>query len=166
MEGKVLGIIGMGRIGSKVAQKAASLGMRVTMGYDKFHQAIDIPNVKPHSLDEIFQESDFISVHTPFDPSHGPVIDKAAFEKMKKGVIIINCARGGVIDENALLSALNSGKVYGAVIDTWENEPKPRRDLVEHPRVIATPHIGAMTVEAQERVGGEIVEIVKEFFGL
>ena len=83
---------------------------------------------------------------------------------MKDGVIIVNCARGGVVDEDALLAALNSGKVRGAGIDVWVGEPNPRRDLVEHPKVVALPHIGAATGEAQGRVGGEVVQILKEFF--
>ena len=164
LEGKVLGIIGMGRIGTQVAQKAASLGMTVIMGYDKFPEKVKIKGFQLHELDEVFQESDIISVHIPKGKDEPALIGAKEIAMMKSGVILINTARGGVIDEDALLAALNSGHVYGAGIDVWVGEPKPRRDLVEHPKVVALPHIAAATVEAQGRVGDEVAEILTDFF--
>ncbi len=164
LEGKILGIIGMGRIGTQVAQKAASLGMHVIMGYDKFPDKVKAKGFQLRDLDEVFAESDIISVHIPKGKDEPALIGAAEIAKMKEGVILINTARGGVIDEKALLDALNSGHVYGAGIDVWIGEPKPDRALVEHPRVIALPHIAAATIEAQGRVGDEVAEILKEHF--
>jgi D-3-phosphoglycerate dehydrogenase / 2-oxoglutarate reductase len=161
--GKVLGIIGMGRIGARLAQKAASLGMKVMLGYDKFPEQVQFHGVPLKSKEEVIAEADFISLHIPADPE-GPVIGAKEFALMKAGVVIVNCARGGVVDEDALLAALNSGKVRAAAIDVWVGEPNARRDLVEHPNVIPLPHIGAATVEGQARVGGEVVGILKDFF--
>ena len=159
--GKVLGLIGLGRIGSSLAEKARALGMYV-MAYDKFPSAVRDKTIPLHSKAEVIEKADFISLHIPFDKAAGPEITASDFEKMKKGVVIINCARGGVVDENALLANLNSGKVRGAGIDVWVGEPTPRADLASHPKVVAIPHVGAATVEAQERVGGEVVDIIRE----
>jgi len=159
--GKVLGLIGLGRIGSSLAEKARGLGMYV-MAYDKFPSAVRDKTIPLHSKAEVIEKADFISLHIPFDKATGPEITAADFEKMKKGVVIINCARGGVVDEDALLANLNSGKVRGAGIDVWVGEPSPRADLASHPKVVAIPHVGAATVEAQERVGGEVVDIIRE----
>jgi D-3-phosphoglycerate dehydrogenase len=159
--GKVLGLIGLGRIGSSLAEKARGLGMFV-MAYDKFPNVVRDKTIPLHTKAEVLEKADFISLHIPFDKTAGPEITAADFEKMKKGVVIINCARGGVVDENALLANLNSGKVRGAGIDVWVGEPSPRADLASHPKVVAIPHVGAATVEAQERVGGEVVEIIRE----
>ncbi|MCX6601656.1 MAG: D-2-hydroxyacid dehydrogenase [bacterium] len=159
--GKVLGLIGLGRIGSSLAEKARGLGMFV-MAYDKFPSAVRDKTIPLHSKAEVIEKADFISLHIPFDKVAGPEITAADFEKMKKGVVIINCARGGVVDEAALLANLNSGKVRGAGIDVWVGEPSPRADLASHPKVVAIPHVGAATVEAQERVGGEVVDIIRE----
>lgn len=163
LEGKTLGIIGMGRIGTCLAEKAGSLGMRVIMGYDKFPEKVK-KGFQLRELTDVFQESDIISVHIPKSKDEPALIGAKEIAMMKSGVILINTARGGVIDEEALLAALNSGHVYGAGIDVWVGEPKPRRDLVEHPRVVALPHIGAQTIEGQGRVGDEVVEILKNFF--
>jgi D-3-phosphoglycerate dehydrogenase len=159
--GKVLGLIGLGRIGSSLAEKARGLGMFV-MAYDKFPSAVRDKTIPLHSKAEVIEKADFISLHIPFDKAAGPEITASDFEKMKKGVVIINCARGGVVDEDALLANLNSGKVRGAGIDVWVGEPAPRADLASHPKVVAIPHVGAATVEAQERVGGEVVDIIRE----
>jgi D-3-phosphoglycerate dehydrogenase len=159
--GKVLGLIGLGRIGSSLAGKARGLGMYV-MAYDKFPNVVRDKSIPLHSKAEVLEKADFISLHIPFDKAAGPEITASDFEKMKKGVVIINCARGGVVDEDALLANLNSGKVRGAGIDVWVGEPSPRSNLASHPKVVAIPHVGAATVEAQERVGGEVVEIIKE----
>jgi len=159
--GKVLGLIGLGRIGSSLAEKARGLGMYV-MAYDKFPNMVRDKTIPLHSKAEVIEKADFISLHIPFDKTAGPEITASDFEKMKKGVVIINCARGGVVDEDALLANLNSGKVRGAGIDVWVGEPTPRADLASHPKVVAIPHVGAATVEAQERVGGEVVDIIRE----
>jgi D-3-phosphoglycerate dehydrogenase len=164
LDGKILGIIGMGRIGAQVAQKAASLGMTVIMGYDKFPEKVKVKGFQLRELDEVFEQADIISVHIPKGKDEPALIGAVEIAKMKSGVILINTARGGVIDEDALIAGLNSGHVYGAGIDVWVGEPKPRRDLVEHPKVVALPHIGAQTVEAQGRVGDEVAEILTDFF--
>lgn len=161
--GKTLGLIGLGRIGLALAQKAAGIGMSV-MAYDKFPQ-----NVKAHdfplvSKAAVLEQADFISLHIPFDKAAGPEIGAVEFQMMKDGVILVNCARGGTVDEDALIAALNTGKVRAAGLDVFVGEPSPRKELVAHTKVICTPHIGAATVEGQGRVGGEVVEIVRGFF--
>lgn len=164
--GKVLGIIGMGRIGTKLAQKAASLGMKVIVAYDKFPNPALSRGVPLLSKEEVLQQADFLSLHVPYDKSHGPEIGAAEIAMMKKGAILINCARGGVVDETAMLAALDSGQLRAAGVDVFVDEPNPRKDVTAHPKVICCPHIGAATVEAQARVGGEVVSILKEFFGV
>jgi D-3-phosphoglycerate dehydrogenase / 2-oxoglutarate reductase len=161
--GKVLGLVGLGRIGTQLAQKAAALGMWI-MAYDKFPDAVKNHGFPLVSKAEVIEQADFISMHIPFDKTAGPEIGAAEFAMMKNGVVIINCARGGVVDEDALLANLNSGKVRGAGIDVWVGEPSPRKDLVDHPKVVCMPHVGAATVEAQTRIGGEVVEILKGYF--
>jgi len=161
--GKVLGLVGLGRIGSCLADKARALGMFV-MAYDKFPNAVLDKTIPLHTKEEVIEKADYISLHIPFDKKAGPEIGANEFAKMKDGVFLVNCARGGVVDEDALLAALNSGKVRGAAIDVWVGEPAPRPDLAKHAKVIAIPHIGAATVEGQNRVGGEVVEIIKGFF--
>jgi D-3-phosphoglycerate dehydrogenase / 2-oxoglutarate reductase len=161
--GKVLGLIGLGRIGTQLATKAAALGMWI-MAYDKFPDAVKNHGFPLVSKAEVLEQADFISMHIPFDKTAGPEIGAPEFAMMKNGVVIINCARGGVVDEDALLANLNSGKVRGAGIDVWVGEPSPRRDLVDHPKVVCMPHVGAATVEAQTRIGGEVVEILKGYF--
>lgn len=162
--GKMLGIIGMGRIGRDLAKKAKSLGMSGIIGFDAFIDAQHVDEVLMVKKEELLKRSDFITLHVPFDKKRGAVLGPKEFEMMKDGVVIINCARGGVVDEDALLASLNSGKVRAAGIDVWIGEPSPRRDLVEHPNVVAMPHVGAGTGEAQGRVGAEVVQIVKDFF--
>jgi D-3-phosphoglycerate dehydrogenase len=161
LEGKTLGIIGTGRIGAAVYNKCKSIGFAEFLGFDVTPENTRAKDLKHVSLDELISKSDYITLHIPAAKS--AVLSVAEFAKMKDNVIIINCARGGVVDEDALLAALNSGKVYGAGIDTWVGEPKPRQDLVDHPNVVSTPHVAAATKEAQQRVGGEVVEIVKEY---
>jgi D-3-phosphoglycerate dehydrogenase len=164
IDGKTLGIIGIGRIGQMLARKAHALGMRVVC-YDAYLTESPIPDVAPMvGLDQVLSESDFISLHIPFDPSVGATIGEAEFAKMKDGVRIVNCARGGVIDEAALVAAMRRGKVSGAALDVFEAEPPP----ADHPvfaldAVSFTPHIGASTVEAQSRVGREAAQIVIDF---
>ena len=115
-------------------------------------------------MDELIASSDFISLHIPFDKNVGAVIGEAEIAKMKNGVYIVNCARGGVVDETALVKALDSGKVAAAAIDVFAEEPTKNESLYTHPKVSLTPHIGATTKEAQDRVADEVVEILIEFF--
>ncbi|MBU0507373.1 D-2-hydroxyacid dehydrogenase [bacterium] len=161
--GKVLGLIGVGRIGRLLAEKAAALGMWI-MAYDKYPEQVKVKGFPLVSKAEVLEKADYLSLHIPFDKKAGPEIGENEFRMMKDGVFLVNCARGGVVDEDALLAALNSGKVRGAAIDVWVGEPNPRQELGKHPKVVAMPHIGAATVEGQNRVGGEVVEIIKGFF--
>lgn len=160
LTGKTLGLIGFGNIGKEVAKRALGLGMTV-VATDPFVTSTDM-DVKIVSKDELLAMADVISLHIPFIKAEGPTIKKAEFDKMKDGVVLINCARGGVVVEKDLLEALNSGKVKAAGIDVFENEPftEAQHDLINHPKVSVTPHIGASTDEAQERVGQEIAEKV------
>ena len=162
LQGKTLGIIGFGRIGAHLGVMAKALGMNVvatrssrTSGTD---EATGIPYV---TLDELLEKSDFISLHAPALPG-GPLVNADTIAKMKDGVCIINTSRGGNVDEKALLEALNSGKVRAAGLDVWAEEPSKNHDLYSHPMVSCTPHIGAQTVEAQKRIGAEIVEIISK----
>jgi len=164
IDGKTLGIVGIGRIGQMLATKANALGMRVIC-QDAYLTESPIPEIAPMvDLDRLLAESDFISLHIPFDLAVGPTIGAAALAKMKDGVRIVNCARGGVVDEAALDAAMESGKVAGAALDVFETEP-PAGDhaVLAREAVSFTPHIGASTVEAQARVGAEAAQIVVEF---
>lgn len=158
LQGKTLGVIGIGRIGQAVARRALCLGMRV-LAYDKYVKESPLPGVRMVSLEELLRESDFVTLHIPPDPA-GPVIGAREIALMKDGAFLINCARGGVVDEKALLEALNSGKLGGAGLDVFEEEPPKNIELLRHPKVTLTPHIGAQTHEAQARIGDEIVEIL------
>jgi D-3-phosphoglycerate dehydrogenase len=160
--GKTLGIIGLGNIGKEVAKRAIGLMMKVA-AHDPFVTTTDL-DVKLVSKDELLKMSDYITLHLPYDKKRGPVITKSDFEKMKNGVILINCARGGVVVEKDLLDALNSHKVAYAAMDVFEHEPPTPEefDLIAHPRVSVSPHIGASTLEAQDRVGVEIAQKVVE----
>jgi D-3-phosphoglycerate dehydrogenase / 2-oxoglutarate reductase len=162
--GKTLGIVGIGRIGQSLADKAAALGMRV-IAFDKFVSKSPLPKtVQMVPFEEILSSSDFISLHIPFDPAVGATIGADEIALMKNGVRIVNCARGGVIDEDALAAALASGKVAGAALDVFDNEPpSSERPLFAQENVSFTPHIGASTVEAQARVGAEAAATVIEF---
>lgn len=160
--GKTLGLIGFGRIAKEVAKRAEVLGMKVVYN-DLLGKQNGCDNYEYLSLDELLKVSDFISLHIPFDKSKGAVIGKEQIAMMKDGAYIINCARGGVVDEAALLEALNSGKIAGAGIDVYEEEPTKNEALVNHPKVSVTPHIGASTVEAQKRIGMEVVNTIEDF---
>ena len=162
LQGKTLGIIGFGRIGAHLGVMAKAIGMNVvatrssrTSGTD---EATGIPYV---TLDELLEKSDFISLHAPALPG-GPLVNADTIAKMKDGVCIINTSRGGNVDEKALLEALNSGKIRAAGLDVWAEEPSKNHDLYSHPMVSCTPHIGAQTVEAQKRIGAEIVDIISK----
>ncbi|WP_300903296.1 D-2-hydroxyacid dehydrogenase [uncultured Clostridium sp.] len=161
LSGKTLGIIGMGRIGKSLAKKAEALGMNVI--YNDMFGKQDGLSYGFFELDELLKTSDFISLHVPYDKEKGCLVGKPQFDIMKDGVYLINCARGKVVDELALLEALDNGKVAGAGIDVFAEEPTKNEILVNHPRVSVTPHIGAATKEAQNRIGEEVVTIISDF---
>jgi len=150
--GKTLGIIGIGRIGTELGKRALAFDMKV-LAYDKYVTKSPHAKFSLVSLEKLLKESDYISLHIPFVKEEGAVIKEPQFELMKSGVIIVNCARGGVIDEQALVKYLNSGKVRAAGLDVYAAEPPVYKDLVNHPKVICTPHIGASTTEGQLRAG-------------
>jgi D-3-phosphoglycerate dehydrogenase len=164
IDGKTLGIIGIGRIGRSLARKASALGMRV-IANDKFVHESPLPDiVRMVTAGELFAESDFISLHIPFDPDEGATIGDKEIGLMRDGVRIINCARGGVIDERALADGMRSGKIAAAAIDVFEDEPPDvNHPLFAQEAISLTPHIGAATVEAQGRVGKEAAQIVIEY---
>ncbi|MCF0147780.1 MAG: D-2-hydroxyacid dehydrogenase [Clostridium sp.] len=162
LSGKTLGIVGMGRIGRSLATKATALGMKVV--YNDVFGKVDGLGYEFLDLKDLLKVSDFISLHVPYDKNGGSLIGKEELELMKDGSYLINCARGKVVDEEALLEALDSGKIAGAGIDVFAIEPNTNEALVNHPRVSCTPHIGAATIEAQERIGDEVVSTIKEFF--
>jgi D-3-phosphoglycerate dehydrogenase len=163
--GKTLGILGMGRIGSEVARRAIAFGMRV-LAYDPYlalsrAKAMQVELVE---LDELYARSDFITVHMPMTDETKGMVNAAAFAKMKKGARVLNCARGGIINEADLLSAIRSGQLAGAALDVYEVEPPPANfPLRDLPQVIMTPHLGASTEEAQENVGIEVAEAITDF---
>lgn len=171
LRGKTLGIIGFGRIGQSLASYALGAGMNV-IAVDRYTEPvrIQIPlgngneaaiSVIPtNDLNAVLGQLDYISLHVPKQADGSAVIAAAEFDKMKKGVRIVNAARGGVINEDDLLVALNSGKVAGIALDVFENEPNPRKDLLNHPKIACTPHIGAATVEAQDRIGEELAHLI------
>jgi len=158
---KTLGVIGYGNIGQAVAVRALAFGMNV-IAYD-LNKPIDViqsTGAEPVSFEELLARSDMITMHLPHNESSHYLVNEATINKMKDGVLIIDAARGGVIEESALLSALDSGKVAGAALDVFETEPPGDAPLPKHPKVVATPHIGAQTKEAQLRAGFDIVSEV------
>lgn len=168
LQGKTLGVVGCGRIGQVVISCAQTLGMK-TIGYDPVMSAEDfgaIPGVKRVELEEIWKQSDFITVHTPLTPQTTNLIGEATLAKCKKGVRIVNCARGGIVDEAALLKALESGQVAGAALDVFTSEPPKEglKPLIAHPRLIGTPHLGASTDEAQINVARDIANQMCDVF--
>jgi D-3-phosphoglycerate dehydrogenase len=171
LRGKTLGIIGFGRIGQSLASYALGCGMNVK-AVDIFtnpialkvpigngHEAI-IEITPVNSLHDIINDLDYISIHVPKQADGSAVIAAKEFGLMKKGVRLINAARGGVIHEEDLLTALNTGQVAAAALDVFENEPTPNKDLLKHPNIACTPHIGAATMEAQDRIGEELASLI------
>jgi D-3-phosphoglycerate dehydrogenase len=158
---KTLGIIGGGRIGLEVARLSLAFGMKVLI-YDIVEILTDL-DLKQVDLDELLAQSDVLSLHLPLTEKTKHMISHAQFDKMKKGVILINASRGGTVDEKALYEALESGKVRAAGIDVFEKEPPSDYTLIDHPNVIATPHIGAAAKEGQKRAGFEVVSIVEKY---
>ena len=178
LRGKTLGIIGFGRIGQSLATYALGIGMNVKAlelnakdvelslaeipGYG-------IPKVKiqvESDWTKVIPECDFISVHVPKQPNGDAVIGEKEFEMMKNGVRLVNAARGGVIDETSLLKVLETGKVSYVALDVFENEPSPNKSLLNHPKIAVTPHIGAATLEAQDRIGIELANQIIDTFGI
>lgn len=159
LRGKVLGVVGLGRIGSAVAKRAQAMEMQV-VAYDPFitEEKAECLGVKLQPLEEIYQKADFITVHLPKTKESYHLLNEKAFALMKDGVRILNCARGGVIDEEALYNAMTSGKVAGAALDVFEKEPYTDGPLLELPNFIATPHLGASTREAQLNVAVDVAE--------
>ncbi|MGB0358014.1 MAG: D-2-hydroxyacid dehydrogenase [Flavobacteriaceae bacterium] len=173
LRGKTLGIVGFGRIGQATAKIALGLGMDVaaydpfmedtTIAVDFFNgQSVDIA-VKTRSFDEVLSQSDFITLHVPAQEK--PTIGAAEIAKMKKGAGLINAARGGVVDEEALVAALDNEHLAFAALDTFVNEPTPAIKLLMHPKISLTPHIGAATKEAQDRIGTELAQQISELLG-
>ena len=171
LRGKTLGIIGFGRIGQEVAKIGLGIGMNI-IASDKFIDQVDLKitlstgdsidvKIKTQDFDDLIENSDFISLHVPAQKSY--VINAEVLSKMKKGVGIINAARGGVIDEVALIDALDSGHLSFAALDTFENEPNPEIKLLMHDKISLTPHIGAATLEAQDRIGEELASQITRF---
>jgi D-3-phosphoglycerate dehydrogenase len=158
--GKTLGLIGVGNIGREVARRATALGMKV-LAYDPYVKTAE--GIRLVELNELLQQADYISLHLPKTGESAGMLGAEAFARMKAGVRIINCARGGIINENALLDALNAGQVAGAALDVFSEEPPTDWKLVQHANVIASPHIGAATKEAQGRVGAEVAQTLIEF---
>jgi D-3-phosphoglycerate dehydrogenase len=155
--GKTLGIIGGGRIGLAVAERALAFGLKILI-YDVIRIETKL-NVSQVEMDELLARSDIITLHTPKQAA--PLLGRAEFQKMKDGVILVNAARGGVVDEAALLEALNSGKVRTAALDVFEKEPPQDFALIDHPNVMVSPHIGAAAKEGQKRAGLEVVRILE-----
>jgi D-3-phosphoglycerate dehydrogenase len=177
LRGKTLGIIGFGRIGQSLASYALAIGMQV-IAVGKIAEECEVelaeipglgtPKLKVSvitDLDYLLANADFISIHVPKQADGSAVITATEFAKMKKGVRIANAARGGVVNEDDLLDALESGVVAGIALDVYENEPNPRKDLLNHPKIACTPHIGAATLEAQDRIGLELANLIIKQFG-
>lgn len=162
--GKTLGVIGLGWIGSGVSQQAKALGMKV-IAYDPYREEDEAESVGAElaSLDKIYEDSDYITIHTPKSKETTHLIGREEIERMKDGVRIINCARGGIIDEDALIEGLKSGKVAGCALDTYETEPPLDSPLLTMPNCITLPHIGAQAKEAQVRVAVEMAKQVVDF---
>ena len=176
LRGKTIGIIGFGRIGQSLASYALGAGMDV-IAVDQFTTPVNISvpiglnnnfdvEITPTTdLQSVLGKLDYISLHVPKQADGSAVITANEFSKMKKGVLIVNASRGGVIDENDLLVALDEGVIGGVALDVYENEPNPRKDLLNHPKIACTPHIGAATLEAQDRIGEELAQLIIGQFG-
>lgn len=174
LRGKTIGIIGFGRIGQNLARYALGCGMNV-IAFDPFMDGATIDvhiadqtvnvNIKTIGLDELLAKSDYISMHVPMPADGNALIGNDEFSKMKDGVIIVNAARGGVIDEDSLIANLDNGKVAHAALDVFTNEPTPREDLLKHTNISLTPHTGAATGEAQDRIGEELATQIINLLG-
>jgi D-3-phosphoglycerate dehydrogenase len=175
LRSKTLGIIGFGRIGQSLASYALGIGMdviaidqtsyEVEIPVKVANQTISIALTTQTDLKVVLGQLDYISIHVPKQANGSAVITSAEFALMKKGVRIANAARGGVIDENDLIEALSNGTVSGCALDVFDNEPNPRKELLSNPKIACTPHIGAATVEAQDRIGEELAQLIIGQFG-
>jgi D-3-phosphoglycerate dehydrogenase len=161
LQGKTLGVVGLGRIGQRVAARAKAFEMRV-VACDPFLGAAQVSRlgVELLPLDELLSVADVVTLHTPLTKETRHLLDAARLARLKPSALVINCGRGGVLDEKALLAALDAGRIAGAALDVYEEEPTPHLELVRHPKVVATPHIGAQTREAQERIAHETAHMV------
>jgi D-3-phosphoglycerate dehydrogenase / 2-oxoglutarate reductase len=175
LRGKTLGIVGFGRIGRSLAEYALGCGMHV-LAFDPYAsetqvhlniagQTVSVNVPRSSSLIEMLPNCHYVSLHVPKQADGSAVLGAAELSLLPKGAMVVNCARGGVIDEGALLEALNCGHLSAAALDVFENEPTPRTDLLQHPKLISTPHVGAATQEAQDRIGEEIASILNTHFG-
>jgi D-3-phosphoglycerate dehydrogenase / 2-oxoglutarate reductase len=176
LHNRTLGIVGFGRVGQEVARIGVALGMKVMpvdLVVDQADIGIDVydsGNVRlsvhldTYDWEEVLADADFLSIHVPFEGGE-PIVGKEEISKMKDGAVLINTARGGAIGEDALLEALNSGKLRGAALDVFEDEPTPRQELLEHPLVSCSPHIGASTLEAQANIGLALADRIIAFYG-
>ncbi len=176
LRGKTLGIIGFGRIGQSLASYALGTGMNV-IAIDQFTNTVEVQvpigtsqkvnvSITPTSdLASELSKMDYISIHVPKQADGSAVLGSHEFQLMKKGVRIVNAARGGVVNESDLIEALETGNVAYAALDVFENEPTPRKDLLSHSKIAVTPHIGAATIEAQDRIGEELAELIISEFG-
>ena len=165
LSGKTVGIVGYGRIGQALGKRCQALGMNV-LAYDIYRvPELECETMRYVEMDELLASSDIISLHVPSLPGQ-PMVSRETLAKMKDGVVIINTSRGTNVDEQALLEALESGKVFGAGLDVFAEEPAKNAALYSHPRVSCTPHIGASTKEAQARIGQEIVSLIVKQFNL
>ena len=173
LRGKTIGIIGFGRIGQEVAKIALGVGMQV-LAADKFIDKVSVPvtlfngasvsvEINTLPMNEVLKKSDFLSLHVPTQNKY--VLGKKEFAMMKDGAVVVNAARGGVLDEVALVDALDSNKLAFAALDTFENEPKPEVKLLMHSKISLTPHIGAATLEAQDRIGEELANQIISLLG-
>ena len=173
LRGKTLGVIGFGRIGQFTAKYALGNGMKI-LAYDPFipeanlsieigDKIVDITIITTN-LSDLLKQADYISLHVPMPENKKPVITKSEFDIMKDGVMIVNAARGGVIDEDDLINAINNGKVAAAALDVFVGEPSPRADVLALANTSLTPHIGAATSEAQDRIGTELADKIKDFY--
>lgn len=162
LAGKTLGIIGIGRIGKETAKRAKALGMNV-LAFDPYVKETDIEGVSTTGFDDLLAKSDYVSLHIPHSDETHHILSKAQFDSMKESAYLVNCARGGVVDEEALYDALSNGKIAGAAFDVFETEPPKDNKLLSLDNFHSTPHIGASTREGQGRVGDEIVKVINEF---
>ncbi|CAF0767982.1 unnamed protein product [Brachionus calyciflorus] len=162
--GKTLAVLGLGRIGREVASRMRAFGMRI-IGYDPLVKPEDAAqwNIEAMSLEQIWPLADYITIHVPLLPETKNLLNTEVMSKCKKGFRLVNCARGGIVEENDLLQALNSGQCAGAALDVFAEEPTKNLDLVKHNSVICTPHLGASSIEAQNRVALDIAEQIVKF---
>ena len=162
LAGKTLGIVGIGRIGTSLAKKADALGMKV-IAYDCYEHQCPAGVADAESMEELLRDADYVSLHIPA-PEEGYVIGEKELGLMKESAYLINAARGGVVDEAALLKALEAGTIAGAAVDVWEKEPTDNVELPSHDKVSCTPHLGASSYEAQTRIGEEVQDVLSEYF--